>query len=74
MRVVLEVERELLVNTLGFIKWAFKEAQIERIEQIPYREKSTFHITFRTEKPVMDIIETLRANGRLDQLKLIEGV
>ena len=73
-RVVLEVGKEKLMETLKFIRDVFSGAQIERIEQIPYGEKKVFHITFRVELTVMTIIDTLDFYKKLDLLKLIEGV
>ena len=81
MRVVLEVEREKLIETLKFIRDVFSEAQVERIEHVSYKEKDKrtsdkdiFRVAFRVELTAMTIIDTLDFYKKLDLLKLIERV
>jgi len=83
MRVVLEVEREKLIETLKFIRDVFSEAQIERIEHVSYKEKDKrtfceekdiFRVAFRVELTAMTIIDTLDFYKKLDLLKLMERV
>jgi len=71
-RVIVEVERGRFADAYEFIMSKFGP-HIERIEQLPLG-RNVFHITFRTDLPVADIVDVFMKYNKLDLVKLIEGV